>query len=95
MWGDMNVSPPLAPEEDEGYLSLIQLVPDDKREMASSLLRGLLANVKAQLSPENYAVYCSHLKEAWNAHQRGDADTARKILMGYGIPYDVIVAQMS
>lgn len=94
MWGDMAVERPDEPE-DEGYLSLIQLLPDDKREMASTMLRGMLANVKAQLTPENYRIYCGHLKAAWDAHQSGDRATARTILMGYGIPYDVIVEQMA
>lgn len=95
MWGDMAVSNPEPEPEDEGYASLIQLVPDEKREMASSMLRGLLANVKAQLTPDNYRLYCSHLKTAWQAHESGDANTARSILQGYGIPYDMIVARMT
>lgn len=94
MWGDLNAD--TAPEpEDEGYLSLIQLVPDDKREMASSMLKGFLSNVKAQLSPENYRTYCSHLKAAWTAHQNGDSATARAILAQYGLPYDQLVAEMA
>jgi hypothetical protein len=93
MWGDLATDTPV-PESDEGYLSLIQLVPEDRREMASSMLRGLLANVKAQLTPENYRTYCSHLRAAWEAHSRGDAATARLILDSYGLPYDLIVARM-
>jgi len=94
MWGDI-AQAPIAEPEDEGYLSLIQLVPEDRREMASSMLRGLLANVKAQLSPENYRIYCGNLKAAWDAHQSGNHDVARRILSAYGIPYDAIVAQMA
>jgi len=94
MWGDI-AKAPIAEPEDEGYLSLIQLVPEDRREMAASMLRGLLANVKAQLSPENYRIYCGNLKAAWDAHQSGDHNTARAILANYGIPYDMIVAQMT
>jgi len=94
MWGDLTVDAPVE-SEDEGYLSLIQLVPETQREMASSMLRGLLANVKAQLSSDNYRTYCANLKAAWDAHSRGDVVTARKILAAYGIPYDLLVAQMA
>ena len=94
-WADLASTPPSETEPDEGYNSLIQLVPEDRREMASTMLRGLLSNVRAQLSPENYRIYCGNLREAWNAHQSGDADKARSILNAYGIPYDMIVAQMS
>lgn len=94
MWGDLTVD--TAPEpEDDGYLSLIQLVPEDKREMASSMLKGFLSNVKAQLSPDHYRTYCDHLKAAWTAHQNGDTATARHILAQYGVPYDQLVAQMA
>lgn len=94
MWGDLTVD--TAPEsDDEGYLSLIQLVPETQREMASSMLRGLLANVKAQLSSDNYRLYCANLKAAWQFHQAGDPEAARSILAQYGIPYDLLVAQMA
>jgi hypothetical protein len=94
MWGDLATDLPPVEPDDEGYTSLIQLVPDEKREMASSMLRGLLSNVKAQLSPDQYVAYCGHLKAAWAAHSRGDAATARTILAAYGLPYDMLVAQM-
>lgn len=94
MWGDLIVAPE-PDSEDEGYISLLNLIPEANREMGSTMLRGLLANVKAQLSPENYRIYCGHLKAAWDAHQSGDAETARTILTGYGIPYDMLVAKMA
>ncbi len=95
MWSDLANDPPIQETEDEGYLSLMKLVPEDKREMASSMLRGLLANVKAQLTPDNYRVYCAHLKAAWEAHQVNDHEKARTILAQYGIPYDLLVMQMA
>ena len=94
MWGDLAVQ---KQEEtpDEGFASLIELIPPDRREDAESMLRGFLSNVRSQLSPENYRVFCANLKQAWNAHTSGDQDTARSILAAYGLPYDMLVAQLS
>jgi hypothetical protein len=90
-WGGVfGAQPPV--EDDEGAAALIAMLPEQHRQMGAPMMRGMLANVKSQLSEADYQTYCASLKRAYEAHIAGDYDTARQIIESYGLPYDMLAA---
>lgn len=98
MWNDLAATaaqPETPVEDDDGVKALIAILPADRREMGIPLIRGMLANVRAQVSEADYTTYCANLKRAYEAQISGDFDTARQIIEAYGLPYEMMVAAVS
>lgn len=78
-------------QDDPATASLLAIIPADRREMFAPALRGMLANIRAQVSEGEYLIYCQTLKRGHELYEAGDHDGARQIFEGYGLPYDLMV----
>lgn len=84
----------LEPPTDDGYLTLIQLVPEDRREMAGPMLEMLLANMHQLLGDENYVVFCDDVKQGWQFFTEGNRDSANEKIAKYGFSFDMLESMM-
>jgi hypothetical protein len=96
MWGDIGTNDAPDPmDTDEGFQSLMAMVPEDKRAMGEPMLKGFFSQIKAQLSPADYAVYCQTLKNGYLAYAAGDHETAKQIIESLGLPYEMLAGQLA
>lgn len=86
LWTDTYNAP--ESEADPALDALLAMMKPEVRQLAEPMMRGYFAQIRAQLSPDDYQTYCASLKRAYEAHKAGDHDTARQIVEAYGLSYD-------
>jgi hypothetical protein len=93
-WGELEQNKVVTEVDDDATRSLFALIPEERREMAEPMLRGLLSMIKAQIGPEAYATFCADMRLAYEYYEHGDENIARALLAHYGLDWDTLMGMV-
>lgn len=91
-WADMFNAPAEPQESDPATDALLSMIPEQHRDFAAPMMRGLFSQIQAQLGPENYAVFCRDLQGAATQYLAGNREPAAQLFGAYGMDIRVIEA---
>lgn len=80
-------------ESDQGYITLLSMVPPDRQEQAKPFLGMILSQIKSQLG-ENYPVFVNDVRTGYEYFASGDIENADATVGKYGFSFSTLQAMM-